>query len=73
MTASRLVSDHVEHLVGYQREVAKGKFYRRSEFLKANLSGVSPSAEQSGLTLETSAFRNSLRRLIYPYQLPVDN
>ena len=26
-----------------------------------------------GLTLETSAFQNSLRRLIYPYQLHVDS
>ena len=26
-----------------------------------------------GLTLETSAFQNSLQRLIYPYQLHVDN
>ena len=28
---------------------------------------------EEGLTLETSAFQNSLRRLIYPYQLHVDN
>ncbi len=31
------------------------------------------SSKVEGLTLETSSFQNSLRRLIYLYQLPVDN
>ena len=32
-----------------------------------------PLCSDEGLTFETSTFLNSLRRLIYPYQLHVDN
>ena len=51
------VGGQVKHYVDYQLGVDKGKLTSVDE----------------GLTLETSAFRNSLRRLIYLYQLRVDN
>ena len=56
-------------ILSYQREVDKGK----------SAAIASPSLEHfalcsdEGLTLETSAFQNSLRRLIYPDQLHVGN
>ena len=64
--------------INYQREVDKGKLNAIASLKKADVSSVSPLSEKiicsdKGLTLETSAFQNSLRRLIYFYQLHVDN
>ena len=44
-----------------------------SERSVKKLAYVKSLCSDEGLTLETSGFQNSLRRLIYPYQLHVDN
>ena len=69
----------MKHLVGYQREVDKGKLtavesFEKLTFRAEPLVGANwTNCSDEGLTLETSAFQNSLRRLIYPYQLHVAN
>ena len=70
----------MKHLVSYQRDqIDKDKLTAVASFnWKDDVSSVNPSSEQSallheGLTLETSAFQNSLWRLIYPYQLHIDD
>ena len=60
----------MKHLVSYQREVDKGKLTALASFEKLKFRAES---DEGLITLETSAFQNSLRRLIYPYQLHVDN
>ena len=73
----------MKHLVGYQREVHKGKLtavvrlkswrfehepFLEEKCLASSASGIwSVTYSDEGLTLETSAFQISLRRLIYPY------
>ena len=62
--------------LSYQREVDKGKLTAVASFemltFRARALPV-PLCSDEGLWLETSAFQNSPRRLIYPYQLHVDN
>ena len=60
----------MKHLVNYRREVDKGKLTAVGNFENMTFRF---SDEAEGLTLETSTFQNSLRRLIYLYQLHVDN
>ena len=76
----------IHYLVSYQREVDKGKLTaiasfekltfrvralcRRKVYVCFSLNFLCP---DKGLTLEISAFQNSLWWLIYPYQLHVNN
>ena len=57
----------MKHLVSYQHEVDKGKL--------TTVAGLGKlfCTHEGLMQLETSAFLKSLRRLIYPYQLHVDN
>ena len=57
----------MKHLVSYQHEVDKGKLTTVASLGKLFCT------HEGLMQLETSAFLKSLRRLIYPYQLHVDN
>ena len=69
----------IRETLSYQREVDKGKLTAVESFEKLTfraepfVGAVHPVCSDQGLTLETSAFQNSLRRLIYRYQFHVDN
>ena len=63
------------HLVNYQREVNEGKLTTVANWEKLTSSEhyFAATKVDEKLTLESSAFLKQLRRLIYPYQLHVDN
>ena len=64
----------MKHLVSYQREVDMDKLTAVASFEKLTFRAWALRwSKDEWLTLETSAFQNSLCRLIYPYQLHVDN
>ena len=56
----------MKHFVSYQREVDKGKLTTVAIFENLTFRRGGPGLRRS------KAFQNSLRRLIYPYQLHVD-
>ena len=64
----------MKHSVKLQGEVDKGILTALANFEKLTFRARSLRriCSDEGLTLETSAFQNSLRRLIYPYTLHVD-